>query len=183
MPLHEHEVARALEIARELAHAGVPLFTAPPCSGPYCEVPCRTKTGYLPCSQLHEGVGVKAGFHFPGGWENSTPDPAVVDQWRPGMALCAVGGHACDFLDVDPRNGGTESSEQLRQADHWPAGYGQAATPSGGTHTIIQPLGVGKGEVVPGVDLQGGRPDGGRGFVFIAPTVRASKVDGIAKPY
>jgi hypothetical protein len=160
MPLQDHEIARALEIARELAAAGVPLFLA----------------SASPTS--------KSGYAFPPAWESSVPDPSVVDHWRPGMALCAVGGHLCDFLDIDPRNGGTETSERLWKAGMWPNAYAQAATPSGGIHELIQPLGVGKGEVAPGVDLQGGRRDGGgRGFVFIAPTVRASKVDGIARPY
>lgn len=160
MPLQDHEIARALEIARELATAGIPIFLASP------------------------SPGSKSGYAFPPAWESSTADPSVIDHWRPGMALCAVGGHLCDFLDIDPRNGGTATAERLWQAGMWPTAYGQAATPSGGVHEIIQPLGVGKGEVAPGVDLQGGRRDGGgRGFVFIAPTVRASKVDGIARPY
>jgi hypothetical protein len=160
MPLQDHEIARALEIARELARAGVPIFLASP------------------------NPSSKSGYAFPPAWESSAADPSVVDHWQPGLALCAVGGHLCDFLDIDPRNGGTETSERLWQAGMWPNAYGQAATPSGGIHEIIQPLGVGKGEVAPGVDLQGGRHDGGgRGFVFIAPTVRASKVDGIARPY
>lgn len=160
MPLQDHEVTRALEIARAMAAAGIPIFVAAP----------------LP--------GSKVGFALPDGWEHTEARASAVDQWRPGWALCAVGGHACDFIDVDPRNGGTESAERLWQAGSWPASYGQAATPSGGIHEIIQPLRVGKGELVAGVDLQGGRPDGGgRGFVFIAPTVRASKVDGIARPY
>lgn len=160
MPLQDHEIARALEIARELATAGIPIFLASP------------------------SPGSKSGYAFPPAWESSTADPSVIDHWRPGMALCAVGGHLCDFLDIDPRNGGTATAEHLWHAGKWPQSYGQAATPSGGVHEVIQPLGVGKGEVAPGVDLQGGRRDGGgRGFVFIAPTVRASKVDGIARPY
>lgn len=186
MPLQDHEIARALEIARELAHAGVPIFLAPPCVGATCAAPIwnRAAQTVQPCQQVHHGAGEKSGWHFPPRWETSMPDPSVVDHWRPGMALCAVGGHLCDFLDIDPRNGGTETSERLWKAGMWPNAYGQAATPSGGIHEIIQPLNVGKGEVAPGVDLQGGRYDGGgRGFVFIAPTVRASKVDGIARPY
>lgn len=160
MPLTEPEVLRALEIARALAHAGVPLFLATP------------------------NPAVKAGFDLPSGWERTPINPSVVDRWRPGMALCAVGGHTLDVLDVDPRNGGLASSEALWQAGHWPVTYGLAFTPSGGSHNLIQPLGQGKGELVAGVDLQGGRSDGtGRGFVFIAPTVRASKVDGVARPY
>lgn len=160
MPLSDGEVAQALDIARQLVYAGVPVFVAPP------------------------APGTKVGFRLPDGWEHTLPHPSAINAWRPGWALCAIGGHACDFLDLDPRNGGVESSEQLWKAGRWPNSYGTAYTPSGGTHYLIQPLGVGKGEVVPGVDLQGGRADGGgRGFVFIAPTVRSSKVDGIARPY
>lgn len=160
MPLSDDEVAQALDIARQLVYAGVPVFVAPP------------------------APGTKVGFRLPEGWEYTLPHPSAINAWRPGWALCAIGGHACDFLDLDPRNGGVESSEQLWKAGRWPNSYGTAYTPSGGTHYLIQPLGVGKGEIVPGVDLQGGRADGGgRGFVFIAPTVRASKVDGIARPY
>lgn len=160
MPLSDGEVAQALDIARQLVYAGVPVFVAPP------------------------APDTKIGFRLPEGWEHTLPHPSAINAWRPGWALCAIGGHACDFLDLDPRNGGVESSEQLYKAGKWPNSYGTAYTPSGGTHYIIQPLGVGKGEVVPGIDLQGGRADGGgRGFVFIAPTVRASKVDGVARPY
>lgn len=160
MPHTEPEVAQALEIARGLAMAGVPIFVAAP------------------------APGSKVGYALPPNWEHTAADPRAVDQWRPGWALCAVGGHSCDFLDVDPRNGGRESSEQLWRDGVWPQSYGSALTPSGGHHEIIAPLGTGKGTPVAGVDIQGGRADGtGRGFVFIAPTVRASKVDGIARPY
>jgi hypothetical protein len=160
MPLTDPEVARALDVARAMALAGVPIFVAPP------------------------RPGSKAGYALPDAWENTAADPSAVDAWRPGWALCAIGGHVCDFVDVDPRNGGTESAEALWQAGQFPNAYGLAFTPSGGTHHLIQPLGQGKGELVAGVDLQGGRPDGsGRGFVFLPPTVRASKVDGVARPY
>jgi hypothetical protein len=175
MPLTQPEVTRALEIARAMAAAGVPIFVAAPCAGDACTAECHRR---------HGAAGVKAGYHLPARWESTVAVPEVVNTWSPGMALCAVGGHVCDFLDVDPRNGGLASSEQLWQAGHWPTCYSTAHTPSGGTHSIIQPLGRGKGELVAGVDLQGGRPDGtGRGFVFIAPTVRRSKVDGVARPY
>lgn len=160
MPLTDPEVARALDVARAMALAGVPIFVAPP------------------------RPGSKAGYALPDQWENTAADPSAVDAWRPGWALCAIGGHVCDFVDVDPRNGGTESAEALWQASQFPNAYGLAFTPSGGTHHLIQPLGQGKGELIAGVDLQGGRPDGsGRGFVFLPPTVRASKVDGVARPY
>lgn len=160
MPLAIHEVGRALDIARALAAVGVPLFIAPP-------------------DRQHP-----AGFALPEGWQRSPADPSVVDRWRSGWALCAVGGAACDFVDTDPRNGGTASREQLQTSGRWPASYGRAATPSGGTHDIIAPLSVGKATPAAGIDLQGGRRDGsGRGFVFLAPTERASKVDGVRRTY
>lgn len=156
MPLQDHEIAQALQVARRLAQAGVPVFVAPP------------------------APGTKAGFALPPGWENTLPDATAVDRWQPGWALCAVGGHTCDVIDIDPRNGGSLGA----LAQQWPITYGRAATPSGGDHYLIAPLHAGKGELVAGIDLQGGRPDGsGRGFVFIAPTVRPSKVDGVARPY
>lgn len=156
----EPDQAAALDIAKRLAAAGLPIFVAAP------------------------APGSKVGFALPDNWERTIPDPAVVDMWRPGMALCAVGGHLCDFLDVDPRNGGHESAAKLSEQGAWPVSYGRAITPSGGTHEIIAPLRTGKGTPAAGMDLQGGRADGtGRGFVFLAPTVRASKVDGIARPY
>jgi hypothetical protein len=158
-----------------MAMSGIPIFVAAPCHGSACTPECVQKT---------QGAGVKAGYHFPANWEATRADPSAVNAWQPGLALCAVGGHSCDFLDVDPRNGGAESSEALWQAGKWPNPYGQQITPSGGRHEIIQPLRTGKGTPAPGIDVQGGRLDGtGRGFVFLAPTVRASKVDGIPRPY
>lgn len=141
----------ALDAARTLARAGVPLFLARP---------DETST---------------IGFSLPSGWQHTTADPAVVDAWSPGMALCAVMGVAVDLLDVDPRNGGDVG--RLAQV---PRSYAVATTPSGGLHSFIAPLGVGSRDgVLPGVDVKGGRPDGSsRGFAFLAPTVKASKETG-----
>lgn len=153
------EIDRALDIARDLVKAGVPVFVAPPADN-------------------------AIGFKLPPKWETSTPTLDVVNRWRPGWALAAVCGHAVDVLDVDPRNGGDAGAAGLKQAGMWPNTYGQAATPSGGTHDLVAPLKAGKGVPAEGVDLQGGKEDGtGRGFVFIAPTVRVSKVDGVPRPY
>jgi hypothetical protein len=175
MPHTPVEIHQALDIARHMAMNGIPIFIAPPCLGSRCTPDCLART---------EGKGVKAGYHLPARWEETRPDPSVVGNWVPGMALCAVGGGSCDFLDIDPRNGGRESAERLYQDGAYPNGYGQQMTPSGGFHELIQPLRVGKGTPAPGLDVQGGRMDGtGRGFVFLAPTVRASKVDGIERPY
>jgi P4 family phage/plasmid primase-like protien len=150
-PLTETDRA-ALDVARQLIGAGIPVFLAHPDPS--------AKTGYLP----------------PRGWERTEPDPSIVDQWRPGLALCAVMGHGLDLVDIDPRNGG--DAHALDGA--MPRVWGLAATPSGGNHLFIRALGVGsRDNVYPGIDVKGGLPNGsGRGFAFIAPTVRASAVTG-----
>jgi hypothetical protein len=158
---HQHtpEQHRALHIARQLARAGVPIFTAEP-----------TTVNEL-------------GFLLPTKWEQTRPNVHHLEYWRPGMALCAVGGVLCDFIDIDPRNGGDKGVEDANEAGGFPQSYGRASTPSGGTHDMVAPLGIGKPKKM-GIDLQGGKPDGSsRGFVFIAPTARPSKVTGEWLPY
>jgi hypothetical protein len=121
------------------------------------------------------------------GWQRSEPGPAAVTRWQPWMALGAVMGHAYDGLDVDPRHGGGESLAALlaELGTARPRVYGRACTCSGGWHFWIAPLGIGSHDNFrPGLDLKGGRPDGtGRGFLFIPPTVRRSKTDGLLRPY
>jgi hypothetical protein len=157
-------VRLALDIAADLARAGVPIFLARP----------------APPDNLQGRE-----FLLPRKWECTEPDPSVVNLWRPGMALCAVMGVRCDGLDVDPRHRGDETEAGMRAAGIWPRSYGQATTPSGGTHDLIAPLGVGSRDGVrPRLDVKGGKPDGsGRGFLYIAPTVRLSKVTGELRPY
>jgi hypothetical protein len=60
-----------------------------------------------------------------------------------------------------------------------PRVFGVQATPSGGWHYVISPLREREANAfMPGLDYQGGMPDGkGRAFVWIAPTVRRSKVE------
>jgi len=151
------EIDAALDIARELAAAGIPIFVAPP---------DETK---------------KIGFALPTDWERIRPDPSVVDTWRPGMALCAVMGCGLDLIDVDPRNGGT--LEMMNGSR--PAHYAIAATPSGGIHAFIASTGSGsRDNIFPGIDVKSGEADGsGRGFAFLAPTVRPSKVTGAPSSY
>lgn len=151
------EIASALDTARRLAAAGIPIFIAYPDS--------TAKTGYRPPSR----------------WEQTVADPAVVDQWRPGLALCMVQGCGLDLLDFDPRNGGDPTALNGMT----PRFIGLAATPSGGAHGFISSLGAGsRDNVLPGVDVKGGLPDGSsRGFAFIAPTVRTSVVTGEPTAY
>lgn len=151
------EQSEALDVARALATAGVPVFVAP------------------------ADPGHKIGFRLPRGWETSAPDPAVVDAWRPGDALCVVMGHGLDLLDVDPHKGGDLTALN----GSTPTSYGTAVTPSGGVHSFIASIRVrSRDNVLPGVDVKAGTPDGkGRGFAFVAPTVKPSKVTGQPEPY
>lgn len=155
---NEQYVSRSLAVADGLITAGVPIF---------CALPDPTKP---------------IGFALPGEWQRADMVSArrAVRMWKPGMALCAVMGHTLDLIDFDPRSGTPDT-----QFTAWPTAYATASTPSGGTHAFIASLRVGSRDaVLPGVDIKGGRPDGqGRGFAFIAPTVRVSKVDGSLRAY
>lgn len=147
----------ALKVAAEFIAAGIPVFAAAPNS---------EKPGE---------------YHLPKMWEQTRPDPSVLDRWRPGWALAAVGGHVADFLDIDPRSGGRESEKELRLQGDFPRSFGRQETPSGGDHHVISATGERKRtSFMPGLDLQSGGPTdefgkNGRGFVYIAPTVRPSK--------
>lgn len=151
------EQGHALDVARALAAAGIPIFLAP------------------------ADPGSSTGFRLPSRWQETQADPRAADAWQPGMALAAVMGHGLDLLDVDPRSGG--DVEALN--GNTPMSYAAAFTPSGGVHSFIRSLGLrSRDNVLPGIDVKAGAPDGsGRGFAFIAPTVRPSKVTGAPTPY
>jgi hypothetical protein len=148
----------ALQIARDLIDMGVPVFSAYP----------------------NHGAGPE--FIYPDAWPTFKPNQRQVDLWRPGMALAMVTGVVFDVLDIDPRNGGEASLTALAETLGWddghgPAMYGQAATPSAGEHLLMGRTFLAKTtKLGKGLDLQSGDQYGqGRGFVFIAPTVRVSK--------
>jgi hypothetical protein len=164
-PAHAH--AHALDIARYLIERGVCVFTARPVTDHGAWVP--------------DGGPAGCGYWIPKGWQHTEAHPAVLDRWEPGTGLGAVMGHAVDGLDVDPRHGGTESLKGIPL----PVVAGVQATPSGGWHGLIAPLGVGSRDGVrPGIDVKGGRADGtGRGFLWIAPTVKLSKTTGEIAAY
>jgi hypothetical protein len=146
------EDRQALDVARAMAAAGIPVFVAYP------------------------DPGNPIGYRLSKSWQTTSANPAYVNAWKPGMALCAVMGHGLDLVDVDPRNGG-----QLPALDGiLPGVIGEAESPSGGTHLFVPSMGVrSRDGVLPGIDVKAGDHDGqGRGFAFIAPTVRKSKVTG-----
>lgn len=149
----------ALQIARDLIDMGVPVFSAYP----------------------NHGAGPE--FIYPDAWPTFKPNQRQVDLWRPGMALAMVTGVVFDVLDIDPRNGGEASLKALNDALGWdaegagPQWYGTALTPSAGQHVLFGRTLLAKTtKLGKGLDLQAGDSHGeGRGFVFIAPTVRVSK--------
>lgn len=153
----DQETQDALQVAHSLVDMGVPLFVAAPRSDSPGE------------------------FLYPNSWQTWRPRHDVVDRWKPGMALAMVCGVVFDVLDIDPRNGGRDGIVDLATALRWDAGfgpreYGMAHTPSDGEHHLIGLTGLAKCKPAQGVDLQAGDRHGeGRGFVFIAPTVRPSK--------
>jgi hypothetical protein len=155
------QIAEALDIARQLINAGIPVFTAEP-----CPEGCRIHT--------KSGAGR---YHLPKHWEKTVPSGVWLERWRPGMALAALGGFVADFLDVDPRSGGDRSLREVQAMGAMPRTFGRQLTPSGGEHFILSATGEHKATgFMPGLDLQSGGADGqGRGLVWIAPTVRPSK--------
>jgi len=116
-------------------------------------------------------------------WQKYPADLDVLAGYKRGDALAAVCGITFDVIDIDPRNGGKFSFNRMSEelGDFGPETYGMVKTPSGGVHIYIAALGIGShNNVLPGVDLKGGNPDGtGRGFVFLPPTIRPVKgLDG-----
>lgn len=144
-----------LDVARYLASEGVPIFLA------------RRSESYP------EGGSDGRGYYLPPKWQKTVADPAVLDDYKPGMAVCAVMGSTVDGLDLDPRSGGDLPTKYLPQT------YGTQRTPSGGVHHLVAPLGVrSKDGVLPGVDVKAGVEGKGVGFLFIAPTERTSHETG-----
>jgi putative DNA primase/helicase len=150
-----HEQERALKIAAGLALAGAPIFSA------------------------HRNSSSPGEFLYPNGWQTTRAGEQSlnwINRWRPGMALCMVTGVLLDVIDVDPRNGGLKGVAELEAAGALPPTMGRALTPSAGQHLFIPRTHLAKGKPAQGIDLQAGADDGtGRGFVFLAPTVRPSK--------
>ena len=160
---------RALELPNYLIECGVPVFCAPP----------RTP------KEIEDS---KSEFNFPRGWQNAVANPKTLTRWKPGWAVCAVTGVLFDVIDVDPRNGGLDSYQALKEAELLPPTFGEIKTPSGGMHLYVGRSGLHKGTPALGVDLQAGGDDAppftkGRGFVYITPTCRISKTDGVMRLY
>ena len=158
----DEKTAEALDVARQLARDGIPVFIAPPSDDPKDT----------------------SGFRLPRNWQDTKPDPAALDGWQEGWAVCMVTGHGLDLVDLDIY-ANAEAGNLLESNGGIPVRYGSAFTASGGAHIFVKSIGVAsRNAVIPGVDVKSGTPDGrGRGFAFIAPTVKKSKVTGEPATY
>lgn len=174
-----HDVAndttRALEIARQLAAAGIPVFVARFAGW-------GEGSGKRAATDTHPGKpGI--GFWLPKNWQHSPADPSVVDSWAPGDALCMVTGRGIDVIDIDSYKG--EPNVLASRLLAVSAPLGQATTPSAGTHIFTPPLNVGTTQLTDAhIDIKSGRADGsGRGYVFLAPTAKLSRTTGNVAGY
>lgn len=154
-----------LALARSFIDNGVPVFVAKP----------------VPPGGKYDN---RSEFFLPKKWNEIEPDYRYLEDWRPGWAVCAVTGVKFDVLDIDPRNGGDKAAAHLREVEHMPPVRGEVSTPSGGVHYYINRTGLKKFTPWTGIDLQAGNIAGhGRGFVYIPPTIRVSKVTGERSVY
>lgn len=169
--LSRDEADAALAEAHRLIQLGCAVFIARPARD--------RRTLHWDANWGHGG----SGYWLPEDWESTPVSLSTLDRYQYGDALGLVTGHALDVLDVDPRNGGDADLAQLAELGLVPTAYAKAATPSGGVHLFTAPHRVRKTKRG-GLDLQAGDAQGqGRGFVWIAPTVRRSKVDQQIRPY
>ena len=114
-------------------------------------------------------------------WQKITaPNPDEIDGWLRGLALCALpatGGFS--VLDSDPRHGDGLAVMERELGDEFPEVFWGYTTASGGEHLWVADLGADrKIGLLPGLDILGKDT-----IAFIAPTVRASKVDGKRRMY
>lgn len=169
--LTREDANAGLEVAADIIRLGCPVGIARPA--------LDRRTGEWDPNWGHGG----SGYWVTEGWEDTPLDLRTLDRWRYGDGLFMVTGHTFDVIDVDPRNGGDDDLAQLVELGIIPTVYARALTPSGGEHMFIAATGARKTKRG-GIDLQAGDADGqGRGFVWIAPTVRRSKVSGQVSPY
>jgi hypothetical protein len=162
----QKRIADGLRVARILASDGVPIFRS---------------TG-----ELYRNKAGKLVWPYPTAWQKTKlgrPSIEAIEQWKPGLALCALMGVVLDAIDVDAHHGRKLEDVPRSISDH-PA-VGLATTPSGGWHLLIPCIGMTSwAKPRKGIDFRGGLPDGnGRGFIHIAPTIGVSKVTGRKAPY
>lgn len=114
------------------------------------------------------------GFLVPHGVKDATTDAATIADWwtrcpRAGIAV-ATGKPMGFVVDVDPRNGGTETIADLERKFGPLPITPRAITGGGGVHYVFRhPGGKLRGKLGPGVDVKGAG-----GYIVAAPSVHPS---------
>ena len=129
------------------------------------------------CSCENVECGKSAGKHprTPRGFHDATKDLARIEAWWKQWPDANIGiptGAASGLLvlDVDPRNGGTESLDYLILKHGRLPDTAEQITGGGGHHFVFKHPGVPvPKELCPGIDLKG---DGG--YILVAPSSHAS---------
>jgi hypothetical protein len=109
----------------------------------------------------------------PNGHKNATTDFTKIRAWwkaAPTANIGLVPPKSTAIVDVDPRNGGTESLKALKD---YPALKStlRARTGGGGFHLVLNNApSVLPGKLGPGLDLK----SNGRGYVIVAPSIHES---------
>jgi hypothetical protein len=125
---------------------------------------------------LEPNAKVPLGRLVPRGMHDATTDPAIISAWWAKMPHAGIGVALSQSglvaVDVDPRNGGTDTFEQL-QAEHGSLqSHVMAFTGGGGEHHVfVVPHGAAlslPGTLGPGVDLKA------NGYIVVEPSVHPS---------
>ena len=163
-PGYGHETD--LAVARRLATSGLPVFVASP--NPDFDPDVKDPRD----RRSRE-------FEFPQRWQYTVADPAALDGWEPGCAVCLVAGADLDVVDVDTKNGADVDDQRRRLNDAGVVILGEASTPSGGRHLYVASTGIcSLNRPDLGVDYRGRGSDGsGAGLVYLPGTSRP-KYDG-----
>jgi Bifunctional DNA primase/polymerase, N-terminal len=107
------------------------------------------------------------------GFKDATTDVQRIRRWwdrHPQHNIGVATGHLFDVIDIDPKDGGTQSLTELLAQQRIPTCHAVAKTASGGLHLYIEPRHAKNGAgVKPGVDYRGLG-----GYVAAAPSTRGA---------
>ena len=108
----------------------------------------------------------------PHGFKDATTDAAQIGEWwdrwpQANIAMPTGAASGLLVIDVDPRNGGDDSLDDLRAKYGLFPDTAEQMTGGGGRHVIFRHPGVSvPKELAPGIDLKG---DGG--YIVVAPSI------------
>lgn len=110
---------------------------------------------------------------------NASTDVARITAWwtrHPDSNVALATGHLFDVVDIDPRNGGTETYQRLLEMENpktntgpIPDVHGKVTTASGGLHLYIEPTGGGNFATTPSRPALQGIDFRGKGGYVVAP--------------